>query len=158
MGDRVYVWWWIRWYNLWYTDWKQNSYVWVLLRVPKMCISSLSKKFSGFSFLFFFNINELKFILRIVLSMFFRIWWTPPQINQEDTVKCQPKSTSRFSFLPIKDLLLQELFSHPKQLENKTQCKKQWFSEDRQRSVTPERRERNELCLMTATVYAWGSL
>ena len=125
----------------------------------KHVFSSLSRKFSIFSFLFFFlNINELKFILRIVLSMFFRIWWTPPQINQEDTVKCWQKSTSRFSFLPIKDLLLQELFSHPKQLENKTECKIQWFSEDRQRSVTPERRERNELCLMIATVYAWGSL
>lgn len=122
----------------------------------KRVFSSLSKKFSRFSF--FFNINELKFILRIVLSMFFRIWWTPLQINQEDTVKCQQKSTSRFSFLPIKDWLLQELFSHPKQLENQTQSKKQWFSEDRQTSVTPERRERNELCLMTATVYAWGSL
>lgn len=37
----------------------------------KRVFSSLSKKFSRFSF--FFNINELKFILRIVLSMFFRI-------------------------------------------------------------------------------------
>lgn len=122
----------------------------------KRVFSSLSKKFSRFSF--FFNINELKFILRIVLSMFFRILWTPLQINQEDTVKCQQKSTSRFSFLPIKDWLLQEFFSHPKQLENQTQRKKQWFSEDRHSSVTPKRRERNELCLMTATVYAWGSL
>ena len=62
-----------------------------------------------------FSLDHVKYI--------FRIWWTHPQIDQENSVKFWQKSTSRFSFLPIKDLLLQELFSYPKQPENRTDCK-----------------------------------